>query len=178
MQTLKSQLTMFDIAFGDTHNGWAVGEFQTIIHTSDAGQTWAAQMGGKRANFRLPALFAVRFTSAQDGWVAGQGGSLFRTDDGGRSWQPVAAPTSAPIYGLAYMGGNSAIGPLELWGAGDGGTLMRVALSAPGCTIQQPTVFSLNDLAFHGQDGVAVGLSGTILRTSDSGGHWQLVSGK
>src|SRR6516164_1501373 len=115
-QTLKSQLTMFDIAFSDVRNGWAVGEFQTIIHTADAGETWAAQMGGKRANFRLPALFAVSFTSALQGWVAGQGGSLFRTDDGGKTWQTVAAPTSAPMYGLAYSGANTARRTLELWG--------------------------------------------------------------
>jgi photosystem II stability/assembly factor-like uncharacterized protein len=88
-QIQKSGLIFFDLAFPDSQNGWAVGEFETILHTADGGKTWTPQMGGKRANFKLPALFAVRFADAQHGWAAGQGGTLLRTDNGGANWLPI-----------------------------------------------------------------------------------------
>ena len=106
LQTLKSGLIFLDIAFADPQNGWAVGEFETIMHTADGGKTWTPQMGGKRANFKLPALFAIRFSDAQHGWAAGQGGTLLRTDNGGATWQPVTAPSASPMYSVAYAGGD------------------------------------------------------------------------
>jgi photosystem II stability/assembly factor-like uncharacterized protein len=179
-QTFKGGLIFFDVAFADAHNGWAVGEFETIIHTADGGKTWAPQIGGKRADFKLPALFAVRFSDAQHGWVAGQGGTMLRTDNGGTTWQPFTAPSAAPMYSVTYVGGASGSAPTQLWGSGDGGALVRVALAAGGAppTEQSPTVFSLADIAFSGKNGVAVGLGGTIVRTGDGGAHWKVVTAK
>ncbi len=179
LQTLKSGLIFLDIAFADAQNGWAVGEFETIMHTADGGKTWAPQMGGKRADFKLPALFAIRFSDAQHGWASGQGGTLLRTDNGGATWQSVTAPSASPIYSVAYVGGTSSSAPSELWGSGEGGALLRVALGGGAApAVQTPTVFSLADLAFHGNNGVAVGLGGTIVHTGDGGAHWEVVTGK
>jgi photosystem II stability/assembly factor-like uncharacterized protein len=179
VQKLKSGLIFLDIAFADAQNGWTVGEFETIMHTADGGKTWTPQMGGKRANFKLPALFAVRFSDAQHGWVAGQGGTLLRTDNGGATWQPVTQPSTSPMYSVAYAGGTSSSAPSALWGSGEGGAMLRVGLGgAIAPTVQTPTVFDLADIAFNGQDGVAVGLGGTIVHTADGGAHWEVVTGK
>jgi photosystem II stability/assembly factor-like uncharacterized protein len=80
---------------------------------------------------------------------------------------------------VAYVGGAPGSAPAELWGSGDGGTLLRVTPGGSAApSVQTPTVFGLADIAFQGQIGVAVGLSGTILRTGDGGAHWQVVTGK
>jgi photosystem II stability/assembly factor-like uncharacterized protein len=179
VQNLKSGLIFLDIAFADAQNGWAVGEFETIMHTADGGKTWTPQMGGKRANFKLPALFATRFSDAQHGWVAGQGGTLLRTDNGGATWQSVTAPSASPMYSVVYVGGASSAAPSELWGSGEGGALLRVGLAGGAApTVQTPTVFDLADIAFNGKNGVAVGLGGTIVHTGDGGAHWEVVTGK
>jgi photosystem II stability/assembly factor-like uncharacterized protein len=183
-ETFKGGLIFFDIAFPDARDGWVVGEFETIIHTADGGKTWTPQMGGKRANFKLPALFAVRFSDAQHGWAAGQGGALLRTDDGGATWRSVTQPSPAPMYSVTYAGGASAGGTsgsaaAELWGSGEGGALLHVALGAGASpTEQAPTVFDLADIAFHGSNGVAVGLGGTIVHSGDGGAHWKVVTGQ
>ena len=179
VQKLKSGLIFLDIAFADPQNGWTVGEFETIMHTADGGKTWTPQMGGKRANFKLPALFAVRFSDAQHGWVAGQGGTLLRTDNGGATWQLVTEPSTSPMYSVVFAGGTSGSAPSAVWGSGEGGALLRVGLGgAAAPTVQTPTVFDLADIAFNGQDGVAVGLGGTIVHTADGGAHWEVVTGK
>src|SRR5581483_1762740 len=160
-QRIKGGLIFFDIAFADAQNGWAVGEFATILHTVDGGRTWVPQMGGTRSNFRLPALFAIGFSDLLHGVAAGQGGTLFSTSDGGKSWQQLKAPISEPVYSVAYDG-QAGLAPAELWATGDGGMLLRMALGTDGAgaqtTVQEPTVFSLSDIAFHGQTGIAVGL--------------------
>jgi photosystem II stability/assembly factor-like uncharacterized protein len=176
-QIQKSGLIFFDIAFPDAQHGWAVGEFETILHTSDAGKTWTPQMGGKRANFKLPALFAVRFADAQHGWAVGQGGTLLRTDNGGANWQTITAPSDSPMYSVVYAGGSTGGAPSQLWGSGDGGALLRMGIAGGSPRIQTPTVFSLSDIAFDGSNGVAVGLGGTIVHTSDGGAHWKVVTG-
>jgi photosystem II stability/assembly factor-like uncharacterized protein len=179
VQKLKSGLIFLDIAFADAQNGWTVGEFETIMHTADGGKTWTPQMGGKRANFKLPALFAVRFSDAQHGWVAGQGGTLLRTDNGGATWQLVTEPSTSPMYSVVFAGGTSGSAPSAVWGSGEGGALLRVGLGgAAAPSVQTPTVFDLADIAFNGQDGVAVGLGGTIVHTADGGAHWEVVTGK
>src|SRR6185369_7376777 len=50
----------------DGRNGWAVGDAGTIVHTTDAGVSWAAQVSTTSFNLR-----AVWFTSAQVGYAAG-----------------------------------------------------------------------------------------------------------
>ena len=179
LHTQKSGLIFFDVSFVNANDGWTVGEFETILHTADGGKTWAPQRGGQRANFKLPALFAIRFADAQHGWAAGQGGTLLRTDDGGSTWQTVNEPSAAPMYSIVYVGNGSNSAPQELWGSGDGGALMHVALKGDGSpAVQTPTVFSLSDVAFNGTNGVAVGLGGTIVHSSDSGAHWTVLTGK
>jgi photosystem II stability/assembly factor-like uncharacterized protein len=177
LQSFKGGFIFFDIAFADARNGWAVGELETIIHTSDGGKTWTAQKGGKRADFRLPALFAVRFADSQHGWAAGQGGALLRTDDGGKTWRPFASPSSSPMYSVTYTRAYGSTAT-ELWASGENGALVRVAVVGDeAAAVSAPTVFSLNDLAFQGRNGVAVGLGGTIVRTGDGGAHWKGVTG-
>ena len=44
---------------------WAVGNFGSIYHTTDAGRTWRPGDSGTK----FP-LFAVDFANAQDGWKA------------------------------------------------------------------------------------------------------------
>jgi photosystem II stability/assembly factor-like uncharacterized protein len=179
VQKLKSGLIFMDLSFPDAQNGWAVGEFETILHTADGGKTWTPQIGGKRANFKLPALFAIRFSDAQHGWAAGQGGTLLRTDNGGANWQPVTSPSASPMYSVIYVNGAKGSARSELWGSGEGGALLRVGLGGTAApTVQTPTVFDLADVAFNGQDGVAVGLGGTIVHTADGGAHWEVVTGK
>ncbi len=178
MQTQKSGLIFFDLSFTDANDGWAVGEFETILHTADGGKTWNPQMGGKRANFKLPALFAISFRDAQHGWAAGQGGTLLRTENGGSTWQTVNTSSASPMYSVVYFGGAANSASQELWGSGDGGALLHVELNGGAPAVQTPTVFSLSDVAFNGNNGVAVGLGGTIVHTADGGAHWMVVTGK
>jgi photosystem II stability/assembly factor-like uncharacterized protein len=165
----KSGLAFFDASAPDRSNAWVAGEFESVLHSSDGGKTWTAQCGGKRGNFRQPAYFRVSFRDDMHGWVTGQGATILVTSDGGSTWQRVPSPTKSSMFAVGFSG-------TRVWMAGDDGVLLNASLDGNGQTVsEQPTFAVLNDVAFAGQTGVAVGFNGTVLRTDDSGSNWRKV---
>jgi photosystem II stability/assembly factor-like uncharacterized protein len=166
----KNGLAFFDATAPDHSNAWVIGEFETILHSADGGKTWTAQRGGRRGNFRQPAYFTVRFRDNTHGWVTGQGATLLVTSDGGKTWQPVTSPTKSSMFASVFT-------DARVWMAGDDGVLLNASLDGNGQAISvQPTFAVLNDVAFAGQTGIAVGFNGTMLKTDDGGGHWRKVN--
>ena len=105
------------------------------------------------------------FATVMHGWVTGQGATLLVTSDGGKTWQPVASPTKSSMFGTVFT-------HARFWMAGDDGVLLNASLDGSGKAASvQPTFSVLNDVAFAGQTGIAVGFNGTILRTDDGGSH-------
>ena len=66
-------------SFVDANTGTVVGEYGTIVRTTDGGNTWGVQSSGGNTD-----LHAVFFTDAMNGWVAGNGGIL-NTASGGET---------------------------------------------------------------------------------------------
>jgi len=66
------------------NEGWAVGRFGSIIHTTDGGDTWAFQNSAA-----VNTMFDVDFSDNLHGFAVGQG-IILRTTDGGQNWQPTA----------------------------------------------------------------------------------------
>ncbi|MGL4942197.1 MAG: YCF48-related protein [Thermoguttaceae bacterium] len=57
--TTGVQANIERIAFIDRNNGWGVGTWGTIIHTTDGGKSWAAQQGGPQGGKRLAVIAVV-----------------------------------------------------------------------------------------------------------------------
>ncbi|MGB9720981.1 MAG: WD40/YVTN/BNR-like repeat-containing protein, partial [bacterium] len=72
--------------FVDDLNGWAVGRFGTIIHTTDGGNSWIFQN-----NPATSTLFDVDFSDIQHGIACGYGIILYTTN-GGNIWNIGAVP--------------------------------------------------------------------------------------
>jgi photosystem II stability/assembly factor-like uncharacterized protein len=66
--------------------GWVVGEFGTILRTSDGGDSWSLSDAGTREAF----FTAVQFVG-RSGWIVGffpdkARSQVWRTADGGATW--------------------------------------------------------------------------------------------
>jgi len=183
----------YGIQFLDPKNGWMVGEFGNIRHTSDGGKTWDSQheplldelaaKGGNKDVMTLGALFRVRFTDPNHGMVVGAGGALAVTDDGGKKWRWVSRE-----------GEKSDVPPLHLYNIAmprkDGRAVMTgtnglILFSDNGGLDWQPAaipggVFTwINGLAFSPDGkGVLVGGKGVILLSDDAGQSWRTLSGE
>jgi photosystem II stability/assembly factor-like uncharacterized protein len=104
---LQEDLQITTVQMVDELNGFATGEFGTVVVTTDGGQSWA-----KRG--ALPEEFypyAALFVSASEGWVTGLAGQVLKTIDGGVSWTPQVNRSGAPLYRMfMHAGAPHAVG--------------------------------------------------------------------
>jgi photosystem II stability/assembly factor-like uncharacterized protein len=171
--------------FLDPYTGWVVGREElpngagsagVVLFTKDGGLKWQRLMLNM-----LPGLNLVRFVDERAGYkvgyLVGDGSDahpsgVFATADGGRTWQPVPGTRSSSWLGAAF--GDNGEGALV-------GTWMRLA------TVRKDRVFqvnmdtlggrSLRDVQLRGDDGLAVGQGGLILRSERTrGSTWKYVN--
>lgn len=170
---------LYDVQFLDAKNGWVVGEFGHIAHTSDGGQTWTEQQqslitGDIYDALDLPTFFGVYFINPQDGVAVGLDGRIARTHDGGGTWAfeklkleyPIVDPLFTPILfpdgtGWAIGAAGEVVqrgGPDSQW--------QRAKLGMEVVTWLR----GMNWL--NQQEGWIVGGFGLILHTKDGGKSW------
>jgi len=154
------------VHFADSSTGWTVGEFGTLLHTTDGGTTWGTQTSGTMSN-----LSSVFFTDPNTGWIVGAGGTLRHTTDGGTTWVAQSSGTTSLLTSIFF------IDPSTGWAAGGGGTIVHTtdggsnwSSQASGTTKGLSIIF-FNDFTDPNM-GWAAGSDGTILHTTDGGTTW------
>jgi len=171
--------------FLDPYTGWIAGREElpngagsagVVLYTKDGGLHWQRVMLNV-----LPGLNRVRFVDESSGYkvgyLVGDGNDahpsgVFLTTDSGRTWQPVPGARSASWLAAAFN--DNGEGALA-------GAWNRLA------TVRKDRVFqvnmdtlggrSLRDLQLRGDDGMAVGQGGLILRSQRTrGSSWDYVT--
>lgn len=171
-QVIKSPklITIFDVSFTDKNTGWAVGEFATVLNSTDGGQTWKVVSGGNTNDFTIGPYFTINFTDPQNGVAGGLAGELATTNDGGKTWKPAKLPDQVGAYAVAVDAANK-----KVWAGGTGGRAFYQPIGGAWQEAPRTTFNDLTDIALVGNEGVMVGLNGTILLTDNAGEQWQAV---
>ena len=78
------------VSFADASNGWVVGYWGSLLHSTDAGQTWNPVDPGVQNTW-----FAVTLQTGKYIWAGGYQAKLIRSTDGGNSWQQITLPYPA-----------------------------------------------------------------------------------
>ncbi len=94
--SLYDDLQITNVRFVDEVNGFAVGEFGTVIATTDGGTTWEQRTPVPNDFYPM----ASDFVDTATGWIGGLDGVIWMTADGGRTWDRQQSITSAPIYNI------------------------------------------------------------------------------
>lgn len=124
--SLYEDLQFTAVRFVDDMHGFALGEFGTVIVTSDGGDNWDTLEPIPNEFYPM----AADFLDANSGWVGGLDGVIWHTADGGNSWQRQETVTTAPIYnihanghGVFAVGGSAKLVELkgDTWHTFEGG---------------------------------------------------------
>ena len=78
-----------------------VGEFGTILKTTDSGQNWNIQ--NRITENELHKIF---FLDSKNGWIVGAVGQTLKTTDGGETWDLKNPPTSLNLYDIEFTSIN------------------------------------------------------------------------
>lgn len=185
-----TDLSLFDVAFGDDAHGWAVGAAGTVLRSEDGGRSWQEVLveiidpfdGSSRPLDST--LFGVDAVSATEAWAVGDFGLVLHTRDG-RSWTQVEIPEEVfaddnipdRILNAVHFSDRS-----QGWIAGEFATLLRTSDGGETWTNERqiegaaPDVY-LFDISTNGEGwALAGGIGGVAVGTAEGGSSWAALA--
>jgi len=162
--------------FVDSENGWATGLTGTIVHTSDAGNSWSLQ----NSNVTTP-IVDVFFINKNLGWaltypdVPPFGTTLLKTTNGGIDWIKIDSLFQLKFMSCIYFADDQTgwIGGTGISKTTNGGLTWQECLIDSGAYSNYPVY----DLNFFNKDfgyacGGRVDVAGVIWKTINGGESW------
>lgn len=155
-----------DVHFFDANTGGVAGTY-ALATTLTGGQSFQKD-GVSGDDYR-----GVFYTSATTAYMVGSHGIahvIRRTVNAGASWVDQLRAVGPGFWDVWFTG------PLTGFAVGDDGTIFRTTNGISWSALTSPTSSTLRGLHFPTSSiGYAVGLSGTILKTTDGGANWSLM---
>jgi len=82
IQNSGVKVTLNDVCFVDSLNGWVVGDSSTILKTTNGGRNWIKQS----SPVTTTSLSQVQFVSNTVGFIVSAGGLILSTSNSGENW--------------------------------------------------------------------------------------------
>lgn len=168
-QNANTTEDLYDIDFFDRSHGVAVGNRQTVLITTDGGDTWtAANTAGLKADFRSVIMLSPDTILAGAGTIFA--GQVYRTTDGGQSWESLiqAPELEVSSQGLLAFNYNH-----SFYSADRGTNWDTTALDIGGTVLMEDFEFANADTGF--LSGLVSGFTTYSMygfRTTDGGTNW------
>jgi len=155
----------YSISFGSNLVGYAVGDSNTILKTTDGGFTWSVQTSPATYQY----LQYVYFINQDTGFVLATGEQLFSTTNGGAQWNMQNLGHDLKAMCLTDANTGYIIGNLNVLKTTDGGhnwNTLNPGTQAYWRSISFPT----------STIGYITGNGNIIAKTTNSGSNWTLTT--
>ena len=148
--------------------GFIAGSENTILKTTDGGETWVGSSERARVGETRNNLENIWFVSPTTGWIIGSFGTLLHTTDGGENWDKRDPGFDNNLFGIYFLDENTG------WICGQEGLILHTADGGATWNQQKTESFDdLHDIIFvDAMIGWAVGGYNSILHTTDGGKTW------
>ena len=174
----KEDLSLHYVHFISKEEGWVTGAAGTILHTSDGGANWTAQLGGDPHAEGADLIYAF-ILDPKHAWAQAWN-ILFRTTDG-ESWQQVPGDIRGNVDFVSELKGFRTYGG-KIFATEDGGNkwqevfTCRAKMEVQGLTHESEC--GLRVLTFPTSTvGYAMGEARVTVKTEDSGASWNVLVG-
>ncbi len=157
----------YDVKFIDAQNGFVLGDQGTILRTTDAGATWAANSIGLNLPFH-----SLGISSPDNMFAVGEHGACYRSLDTGKTWMRVELGTTSGLRGVKFLNAQKG------WIFGEGGAMYETNNGGASWNGVSPeslkTIIgiapqSANAFSIFFEDGYAI-------RTLNGGGTWSPIT--
>ncbi len=165
--------SIFNIQFVNSTTAYATASSGTLMKTTDSGETWQTNSYAGGSEKIMEGLY---FLDENEGWAGGYDGKLLHTTDGGVSWDSVTGHSVQiitgiafpnPLHGIIVTSYQYSLCCASVYVTTDGGN------SWSNSPLPSDGQDNINDVAFANDTlGIAVGLFGELLRTTDGGFTW------
>ena len=187
---------LLSVYFVDAHIGYAAGYYNSVFKTTDGGENWQLKI----ANTGSKVITDIHFVDANKGWVTqhrqdlpkvnndgsvgfSEEGQILNTVDGGNTWTVQMDTLNAYLFGITFLDSSFgfAVGetPANPYGSGSGmGIILGTEDGGTNWTIINTGISmgwesTFKDFCFtNGRNGILVGNSGVILKSSNIGEIW------
>jgi photosystem II stability/assembly factor-like uncharacterized protein len=157
---------LVSLYFTDGLNGCSVGQYGTIIKTSDGGITWEII----ELEY-LTDLTDIYFPTESVGYIVGEDGLILKTTDSGDTWDKLINAFSNNLHRIKFR--NEKMG----WAIGEAGLILYT--SDGGESWNQQTSGGgeqLNGIEILGDQTVMIaGENNTLLMTENNGTEWNMI---
>ncbi len=150
--------------------GFIAGSENTILKTTDGGESWVGSSERARVGETRNNLENIWFVSETTGWVIGSFGTLLHTADGGETWEKRNPGFDNNLFGIHFVDENTG------WICGQEGLILHTADAGATWNQQKTESYDdLHDIIFvDAMVGWAVGGFNSVLHTTDGGQTWTL----
>jgi photosystem II stability/assembly factor-like uncharacterized protein len=157
-----------DVWFADARNGYVVGAFNLIFHTSDGGKSWEPWFD-RTDNPKFYNLYSIR-PAAGDLYIAGEAGLVLKFDPAAQRFKALTVAYTGSFFGVADAGNAALVFGLRgnVWRSEDhGATWTKVDAGLPATIAAATTAV----------DGAILlaDVGGRIVATRDAGRTFQPV---
>lgn len=150
--------------------GFIAGSENTILKTTDGGETWIGSSERARVGETRNNLENIWFVSPTTGWVIGSFGTLLHTADGGETWEKRDPGFDNNLFGIHFLDENTG------WISGQEGLILHTTDGGATWNQQKNESYDdLHDITFvDAMVGWAVGGFNSVLHTTDGGKTWTI----
>ena len=176
LQQSGTQHPLRSISFADSMHGWAVGDYGTILRTTNGGLEWLRQ----NAKDTTSMLRSVYCRHRDTCWSVGLKGVILKTVDGGATWRDRGISLSRPLnkitfstYDIGWIVGGSTTRGVILQSIDRGDTWQVLRDSANGGSFNGVHFVDSANGWIVGYDGIDNFDPDVILHTSNAGRTWE-----
>ncbi len=153
------------ISFTDPNNGYIIGNYGTLLRTTNGGNNWEFLQPYKPKNIN-----SIFFVNSDVGYAVGDSGLIVKTTNGGNSWIIINSGVNTALNDIFFLNENYG------FAVGNLGLVLKTTNGGASWTSNSFIYNNKKVFIIDSSNAFICGDAGTLLRTTNAGATWYNIS--